>query len=120
MESMAAARMRLHFQSFGMTAKQVHAFYRSSGVDRIAKNGVSKIKVTCCGCMPISVKFPRIYHFVSPPKKVIATGMHALALIYWALQALLLLHGWCLSCTTGSFAHLIFLVARTRSRQEWR
>jgi len=53
MESVAAARTRLHFQSIGTTAglhdretkaRLVHAFYRSCGVDRITKIGVSKIK----------------------------------------------------------------------------
>jgi len=47
MESVAAAaRTRLHFQSFGTTAglhdhetnaRLVHAFYRASGVDRLTK-----------------------------------------------------------------------------------
>jgi len=36
--------------------------------------------------------------------------------IYWMLQALLL-HGWCWSCITSSFACLIFLVAQTGSRE---
>jgi len=53
MESVAAARTRLHFQFFDTTVglheretkvRLVHAFYRSSGVDRITKNGVSKTK----------------------------------------------------------------------------
>jgi len=53
MESVAAAWTRLHFQSFGTTAglhnceskaRLVHAFYWSSGVDHITKNGVSKKK----------------------------------------------------------------------------
>jgi len=77
MESVAVAQTRLHFQSFDMTAglhdrktkaRLVHTFYRSSGVVRITKNGVSK-KIS---------NFPEIYCFVSK-KKVIATGLHALA-----------------------------------------
>jgi len=69
MESVAAEWTRLHFQSFGTTAglhdretiaRIMHAFYWSSGVDRIIKNGVSKKKVMHCCCTPASAKISKI------------------------------------------------------------
>jgi len=61
-------------------ARLVHAFYRSSGVDRKAKNGVSKKKVIRCGCTPVSVKISKIFWnlLFCHQKKVFAIGLHAL------------------------------------------
>jgi len=91
MESVAAAWMRLHFKSFGTTAglhnhetkaQLVHAFYRSSKVDLINKNGVSKKKVMHFGCTPASAEISKIFRdllFYLQKKKVFTAGLHALA-----------------------------------------
>jgi len=133
-----AARTRLHFHSFGTTAglhdraakaRLVHAFYRPNGVDRITKNGVSKNKnkkkVMRCGYTPATAKidkFSRDLLFCHQESK--KTGLHHWIARFGAYighcKQLLLLHGCCFSCTTGSFARLIFLVAWTRSRRECR
>jgi len=68
-------------------ARLVHAFYRSSGVDRITKNGVSKKMVMLhCSCTLVSAKISEIFQDIisfclqnKKLKKVIATGLHALA-----------------------------------------
>jgi len=42
-------------------ARFVHAFYQSSGVDRMTKNRVSKKKVMRCGCTLASAKISKIF-----------------------------------------------------------
>jgi len=102
-------------------ARLMHAFYRSSGVDRVTKNGVSlekghTIRLHACKCeYKQNIPEFRIYCFVSKKikKKVFATGLHALAHILGAASNC--------CCTTDVYrACLIFLVARTRSRRECR
>jgi len=81
-------------------------------------------KVMLCTCIPVSVIISEIFPgftVLSPKKKILhwIARLSASPLdctpqrVYWALQALLM-HSWRLSCTTGSFARLIFLVARTK------
>jgi len=101
MESVAAAWARLHFQFFDTTVKQKHDSCTPS-IGRVEWITESLKKCHACDCMPASAKISKIFwDLLFFLRKNGLCHWIACLSAYIGHCKQLLLHGWCLSCTTG-------------------